>query len=198
MSLRFQRLGSVPECTANAIRSIYRKKVHPYVAFADAFSDYLDCDDFTELYSNLGKSAIHPARIALAMLIGTAEGLSDRQIAEKVGDSIVWKYLLRLPLDHPGFDHTVLTKFRDRALEGGAERLIFDKLLHLAEEKGFLGTEKQRTDSTHVLSKARDLSRLELAFEMVKICLEDLAQAFPQWLFRISDREWCKRYFDER
>ena len=47
--------------------------------------------------------------------------------ADAVRGRIDWKYLLCLELDDPGFDHSVLCEFRARLLEGGAERILFDK-----------------------------------------------------------------------
>jgi transposase len=55
------------------------------------------------------------------------EGLSDRDAVAAVRGRIDWEYLLCLELDDPGFDHTVLYEFRARLLEGGAERILFDK-----------------------------------------------------------------------
>ena len=40
---------------------------------------------------------------------------------------------------------------------------------------------RQRTDSTHVLGRIRDLNRLELAGETVRAALEALAAAAPGW-----------------
>ncbi|MDH6454308.1 transposase [Streptomyces sp. SAI-149] len=42
------------------------------------------------------------------------EGLSDRQAAAAVRGRIDWKFLLGLGLTDPGFDHSVLSEFRDR------------------------------------------------------------------------------------
>ena len=45
-----------------------------------------------------------------------AEGLTDRQAAEAVRTRIDWQYLLGLELADPGFDHSVLSEFRQRLL----------------------------------------------------------------------------------
>lgn len=196
MSLRFQMLGPVPDDTARLVRALSRKKPHPYVVFADHLGDFLDCDDFTELYSNLGQSAIHPARLALATLVQFAEGLSDRQLAETVQWNTAVKYLLRLPLEHDGWDPSVFAEFRSRLLEGGAYKVIFEKLLHVAEQRGMLKPTKQRTDSTYILSAARLLNRLELVHESTKQCLEELAGKAPEFVYSISKPDWLQRYFD--
>lgn len=51
----------------------------------------------------------------------SAEGLSDRDAAEAVRTRIDWKYLLGLELSDPGFDYSILSRFRDRLIDGHAE-----------------------------------------------------------------------------
>jgi transposase len=89
--------------------------------------------------------------------------LSLRQAAEAVRNQIDWKYALALHLDDPGFDASVLCEFRSRLLAGGAEMQLFETLLILLREQGFLKARgKQRTDSTHVLSAVVTLNRNDL------------------------------------
>jgi len=52
----------------------------------------------------------------------------------------------------------------------------------------------QRTDSTHVLGRIRDLNRLELAGESVRAALEALAAAAPGWLAGVIDASWQQVY----
>ena len=42
---------------------------------------------------------------------------------------IDWKYALALSLTDPGFDSTVLSEFRTRLVEGGAEHGLLDAVL---------------------------------------------------------------------
>lgn len=73
------------------------------------------------------------------------------------------KYLLSLDLEDAGFDASVLSEFRGRLAEGGAEERLLEKVLHACRERGLLKKRgQQRTDSTHVLAAVRELSRLEL------------------------------------
>ncbi|MGP3948887.1 hypothetical protein [Streptomyces sp. 7N604] len=54
---------------------------------------------------------------------------------------------------------------------------------------------KQRTDSTHVISAMRDLTRLELAGQSVRAALEALAAAAPGWLaVAVSVPDLAHRY----
>ena len=191
--LRQQSLGSVPEDTMRAVRAAFPKG-HKYISIASTFEELYEYYDFNELYSELGQSAEHPARLAIVLILQFAEGLSDREAADSVRHNLLWKYLLRLPIDDPGFNFTVLSEFRERLITGGQEQLLFDKLLHVAEEKGFLKKNKQRTDSTFVFSRAKNLSRLELVQETMRHTLEVLATVAPDWLRQILKPEWFDRY----
>jgi hypothetical protein len=55
-----------------------------------------------------------------------AENLTDRQAAEAVRTRIDWQYLLGLPWDDPGFDHTVLAEFRARVARAGLGQVVLD------------------------------------------------------------------------
>jgi transposase len=76
---------------------------------------------------------------------------------------------LSLELTDVGFDHTVLSEFRSRLVEGNAEQRLLDLLLERCREGGWLKARgRQRTDSTHVLAKSRALNRtLRVAQTMV-------------------------------
>lgn len=64
---------------------------------------------------------------------------------------IDWKYSLGLELTNAGFDHTVLSEFRTRLVEGELELILLDTLPQRAQALGLLKQRgKQRTDSTHV------------------------------------------------
>ena len=60
-----------------------------------------------------------------------AENLSDHLAADAVRARINWKYALSLALDDPGFDFSILSDFRARLLDGGAEELLFEQMLDL-------------------------------------------------------------------
>jgi hypothetical protein len=116
-------------------------------------------------------------------ILQQAENLGDRQAAEAVRTRIDWQYLLGLPLDDPGFDHTVLPEFRAKVAEAGLEQVALDALLERLAAEGLVKAGgKQRTDSTHVVAAVAALNRLELAGESVRAALEALAAAHPDWL----------------
>jgi transposase len=89
----------------------------------------------------------------------------------------------------------VLSEFRIRLVEGGAEHLLLESLLEVCKERGYLKVcGRQRTDSTHVLGALRVLSQLEQTAETMRAALNALAAADPDWLTEHADPEWFARY----
>lgn len=89
---------------------------------------------FAELFARRGQPAASPAWLALATVLQFVDGLSDRQAAEAVRGRIDWEYALALELTDPGFDHTVLSKFRSRLAVGQVELRLLDTLLDRLRE----------------------------------------------------------------
>ncbi len=53
---------------------------------------------------------------------------------------------------------------------------------------------RARTDSTHVLSAAREVCWLERVAETLRSALNALAQAAPDWLVEVAEPDWFKHY----
>src|SRR5439155_22210685 len=132
-----------------------------------------------------GRLPMRASRLAIVTVLQYAAGLTDRQAADAVRERIDWKYALALELSDPGFDFSLLSEFRLRLVEGGAETLLLDRLLEVCKQRGWLKAGgKQRTDSTHVLARVRSLSNLECVGETLRAALDDLASLAPDWLVR--------------
>ena len=171
MSLHPQEPPSVPEETSRVARAAFPKG-SLCLHIADELGSIYTDDQFTALFPRRGKHAEAPGRLALATVLQFVEALSDRQAADAVRGRIDWKYALGLSLIDPGFDHTVLSEFRSRLIEGGAERLLLDTLLQRLRDQGLVKANgRQRTDSTHVLAAVRGLNRLERVGETVRAAL---------------------------
>jgi transposase len=100
---------------------------------------------------------------------------------------------LGLELTDPGFDASVLSEFRTRLVQGGAEELLLEAMLTVFKEQGWLKEhQKQRTDSTHVLAKVRATSRLMCVGETMRFALNRLAVVAGTWLLEHSDPEWLE------
>src|SRR3954454_4526022 len=113
-------------------------------------------EEFAECYSaRWGRPSIAPSLLAKVLLLAYRNGLSDRRAMEALRFDVRWKVALDLPIDHPGFHHTSLVKFRARLLLHGKERIVFERSLALASELGLLdGSVEQILDSTPMLGAA--------------------------------------------
>jgi transposase len=187
-------LPEVPAETARAARESFRKG-HPWLQLRDELPDLYDDQAFADLYPASGQPAYAPWRLALVSLLQFAEHLSDQQAAEAVRGRLEWKYLLALPLNDAGFDASILSEFRTRLLDNDAASRLFERLLTRCSERGWLkaaGT--QRSDATHVLALAHNLTRLELVMLTLWHTLETLAQVAPEWVVTQCPAIWGERY----
>src|SRR5436305_7380359 len=148
-----QELGSIPEETARVARAACPKGTLA-MRLRDAFADLDQDEQFAALSPMEGQSVYAPWQLAIVTVLQYTENLTDRQAANAVRERIDWKYSLGLDLRDPGFDFSVLSEFRRRLVEEGAETLVLDRLLEVCQQRGWLkagGT--QRTDSTHVMAR---------------------------------------------
>jgi transposase len=194
MSMHPQAIGSIPEETVRVARAAFPRG-NPYMTMRDQLGTLYDDQDFAALFSKRGRPAEAPWQLALVCVFQFMEGLSDRQAAEAVRSRIDWKYALGLDLDDPGFDYSVLSKFRARLIAGAAEIKLLDTMLERFKACGLLKARgKQRTDSTHVLAAIRTLNRLESVGETLRAALNAIATVAPEWLREHAAPEWFDRY----
>ena len=194
MSLPSPGPDAIPEETARLARAINPKGTL-YMQIRDHLGVIYGNQSFASLFSTRGQPAEAPWRLALVCIFQFIEGLTDRQAAEAVQQRIDWKYALALALNDPGFDFSVLCKFRARLLAGGNEMRLFDTMLAHLKTQGLLKVRgRQRTDSTHVLATVRTLNRLERVGETMRHALNVLAEVVPDWLRAHAAPEWYERY----
>jgi transposase len=186
-----------PEVPADTVRVV--RRAFPKGALAVRVRDELGgwCPDepFGGVYGVRGAPGISPAQLAVVTVLQFTEDLTDRQAADAVRGRLDWKYCLGLSLEDDGFDFSVLSEFRSRLVAGQMEAVLLESLLARLGELGLVGAGmRQRTDSTHVLGRIRDLNRVELAGETVRAALETLAAAAPGWLAGVIDASWQEIY----
>jgi len=171
MSLQPQSLPTIPEETARVARAAFPKG-NLFIRMRDELGVFFSDEDFAALYPRCGHAAEAPWRLALLTVMQFVENLSDRQAAEAVRARIDWKYAPSLKLVDAGFNHFVLSEFRDRLLKGSAEEQILDLMLKRFQTGGFLkGHGQQRSDSTHVVAAIREMTRVEFLGETLRYAL---------------------------
>ena len=186
-----------PQIVAAIAAKYSGKRPRPLaVQVRDRLGQWLGDEQFAAAFGDRGRPGWSPSRLALVTVVQREENLADRAAAEAVRTRIDWQYLLGLPLDDPGFDHTVLSEFRNKVADAGLEQVALEALLgRLAAEGLVKAGGKQRTDSTHVVAAVAALNRLELAGESVRAALEALAAAHPDWVAqRICVPDFARRY----
>ena len=114
MSLKAQDACNVPDQTRRVALAAFPKSC-ACLRIGDVLGCVYQDKQFAALFPRRGQPAEAPGRLALATVPQFMEGLSDRQAADAVRARIDWKYALGLELTDAGFDHTVLSEFRNRA-----------------------------------------------------------------------------------
>ena len=194
MSMHPQPIPAIPEETVRIAHAVLPKG-NVWMQMRDALGTVCEDQDFADLFPSRGQPAETPWRLALVTIMQYGEGLTDRQAADAVRTRIDWKYVLSLELTDTGFDFSVLSEFRDRLLAHEAERRVFDRLLSLCRQRGWIKARgKQRTDSTHVLAAVRTLRRLECVGETMRHALNVLSEVAPEWRLPHMDPAWAERY----
>lgn len=197
MCLHPRPVEPIPEQTACVARAAFPKSTTA-MTMRDELGTIFSDEPFAELFPVRGKPAFSPWRLALVTVMQFAENLSDRQAADAVRGRLDWKYCLSLELIDPGFDASVLCEFRSRLEGSGEEMALLYTLLERFRELGLLKARgRQRTDSTHVLANVRRLNRLnrlKRVGETMRLALNALAGAAPEWLGKRAKPEWIERY----
>lgn len=194
MSLRPTDVCPVPEETARVARAAFPRG-NIYMRMRDELGVFYNDERFAPLFPPRGQPAEAPWRLALISVMQYAEGLSDEQTVRAVAGRIDWKYALGLELTAPSFDASVLSEFRTRLAQAGAEAQLLDAMLERFRALGLVRARgRQRTDSTHILMAARWMNRLECVTETVRHTLNVLATVAPEWLRPRLQGAWVERY----
>lgn len=194
MSLQVQEPWEIPEETKKIGEKLLKKGSLYQLVGDEIFEQYRE-SDFADLYSKEGKPGISPVILAFVSIFQFVEDYPDREAAEAMRMRIDWKYAMHLPLDYAGFDYSVLCEFRERLLKGKAETRIFDLLVKILKDKGLIKNRgKQRTDSTHVLSKVRTLSRVEMVVETLRLAVSAVMKNEREWGEKTTPPSFEERY----
>jgi hypothetical protein len=166
--------------------------------------------EVAELYcAENGRPATEPVVMMGVTLLQFLERLPDRAAVDHMRLHLGWKYALDLELDDEGIHPTSLVKFRNRLVEGGKERVVFDAVLDVLRSEGLVRRRaRQRLDSTHVLSAVAEMSQVEVVRETIRLVLEEWARAglsgrVPEWeplaeRYVESDVNWSRQTKSDR
>ena len=182
--------------TADKMMEKYLAPESPMKIFSEEIYPLFKDEDFKDMYSSKGRNGISPAFLAMVTLLQFRESLSDVEAQNACNMRIDWKIALRKPLEEKiEFDPSTLCYFRRRLKENEALSLIFDKMVQLAKEKGFIKKKtNQRVDATHVIAHVNRISTTDLLFRTVKCVVEELATKNPELYEREVPEDVKERY----
>jgi len=167
----------------------------PYRLIGERLFDEFPERAYADLYSPEGKPAVSPVILAFVTVFQFLEKLADRPAAEGIRVRLDWKYALHLPLTYAGFDFSVLSEFRQRLLNHEAEGRVFETLVQAFRAQGLIKSRGiQRTDSVAILTKVRELSRLELVVETLRLAVRAMVNAAPDWSQSELPPSWEEHY----
>jgi IS5 family transposase len=127
----------VAEGSVSAFLADHRSELFPDQLFADLFP------------SGRGRPSVPADVVATVMVLQALEGLSDREAAAQLRQSIAWKIACGLSLTDPGFHPTVLTLWRSRLRTSARPERVFEAVRSVINETGVLaGRQRRALDST--------------------------------------------------
>ena len=152
--------------------------------------------DFEEMYKDGGRPPVSPRILILTLLMQFLERLPDRAASYNLRFRLDWKIAFELPLDFVGIHPTTLVYFRNRLIENEKASVLFDSIVEHLKGCGLIKQGgKQRIDSTHIIGCVRELSRIELFHETLRLfCLDVIGHV------NLMDRtlsDFFERYVDK-
>ncbi|MBK9054973.1 MAG: IS1182 family transposase [Chloroflexi bacterium] len=194
MSMSRRYIVEIPEETKEIAQTAFPNG-NMYMTMRDELGMMYEDSEFAQLFAHDGQPGLPPGLVAMVTVMQYAEGLTDRQAAEAVRARIDWKYALNLEIRDSGFHYSVLSEFRDRLIAGGQEAKLLDDMLQQWRERGLVKAGgQQRTDSTAVLARIRQLNRLSCVGETMRRVLNDMSVVAPEWLRQQISQDWFDRY----
>lgn len=123
-----------------------------------------------------GRPAIEPVLGLGLSVLQFLEGVPDRQAVELLQYHAGWALALNRPLGEPGFDPSVLSRFRTRLVQHQQAPVAFAAILRGLQEAGLVARQsKQRLDSMYVLGKLERMNTLECVRETLRLAAQELA-----------------------
>lgn len=127
------------------------RRDHPLRAIRVLANEALDAlsADFAGLYGAVGRPSIPPEMLLRAMLLQAFYSIrSERQMMERLGFDLLFRWFVGLGVDDPVWDHSTFSKNRDRLLDGEIAARFLSAVLAQPRVKRLLSTEHFSVDGT--------------------------------------------------
>ena len=108
-------------------------------------------EDFSELYSGMGRPSISPEMLLRAMLLQAFYSVrSERQLMERIEFDLLFRWFVGLGIDEPVWDHSTFSKNRERLLAGDVAAKFLCAILDQARVRKLLSRDHFSVDGTLV------------------------------------------------
>ena len=124
---------------------------HPLRAIRPIVNEALAAlaDEFSALYSPIGRPSIPPEKLLRAMLLQAFYSIrSERQLMERLEFDLLFRWFVGIGVDDAAWDHSVFSKNRDRLLEGDIAAKFMRAVLEQPRVKRLLSTDHFSVDGT--------------------------------------------------
>src|ERR1700757_2081404 len=124
---------------------------HPLRAIRVIVNEALSAleDEFSALYSPIGRPSIPPEKLLRAMLLQAFYSVrSERQLMERIEFDLLFRWFVGIGIDDPVWDHSSFTKNRDRLLDGDIAVKFLATVLSQPQVKRLLSSEHFSVDGT--------------------------------------------------
>ena len=156
----------------------------------------IDEEVFREAFSESTGRPNKSIRLLVGLhLLKEWNDLTDEQVLDQFEYNLQWHYALDV---EPGPAHVcqkTLHNFRVKLMDSDRAQQVFDQVTRGVAEADGLNLDRQRLDSTHVLSNIAVLTRLGLFVETVTHFLKELRDEEPE-AFASLDAGYGRRYLD--
>jgi transposase len=104
---------------------------------------------FSALYPRMGSPSIAPEKLLRAMLLQAFYSIrSERQLMERLEFDLLFRWFVGIGVDDAAWDHSTLSKNRDRLLEGDIAVRLLSGVLAQPRLKRLLSTDHFSVDGT--------------------------------------------------
>jgi len=166
-------------------RDIYESAIPKdhYLVKVEQSVDFTFVNDIvgeTYCQDNGRKVTNEPTTMAKALYVQNHYNYADRVMEERANTDLVIKWFLGYNVFEKPFDHTALTRFRDRLGEEGFKEMFF-KINKQIQKAGLITPgEDQTIDATDVRSKTAPLSIPQMIHKGITKLLQEIRRISPE------------------
>jgi len=106
-------------------------------------------------YSSVGQPGVPPGVLLRSVLLQALYSIrSHRALCEQIEMNLLFRWFVGLDWDDAVFDHSVLTKNRDRLFANGATQAFLGEVVRAAESRNLLTSDRMVVDGTMIKAYA--------------------------------------------